>query len=408
MTAQDEILTYPPKRDSKCPFDPPKELLHLQKEKPIVRVRQWDGIEAWLVTRYEDAKTVFSDNRFSVNPKYPGFPEKSAAYKQIMGQDHNLRTMDSPEHAVQKRMLARDFTVRRLEEMRPAIQARVDSLIDNMLAKGPPAEIWEDLAFPVPTMVICELLGVPYQDRDYFAERSYVCTSHEVTAEEATLAGRELYDYLEQLVESKDKNPQNDLVSRLVVEQMRHGHLSRKDTIELARFILIAGHETTANTIALSTISLLQNPDQLAYLKQSLDDQAALTNSVDELLRYLSVAHTGRRRVAIADVMVGDQLIKAGEGVIIANNVADRDESIFPEADKLDLKRPNARANLAFGYGMHQCLGQLLSRVELQIVHSTLWRRMPTLALDIPFSELQFREDTPVYGVRAVPVTWKP
>ena len=406
MSTPPTVTTYPPKRDMRCPFDPPRALLDLQAQPTLGRVRIWDGGEAWLVTRYDDARAVLADERFSVNPTLPGFPEKSAAYSQIMGRDHNLRTMDNPEHSVQKRMLARDFTVRRIEEMRPAIQERVDTLIDAILAKGMPAELWEDFAFPIPTMVICELLGVPYADRDYFAHRSHICTSHEVTAEEAATAGRELSEYLDTLVTLKEGQPENDLVSRLVHEQMLPGHLSRKDTIELARFILIAGHETTANTVALSTIALLENPEQLEFLKANIGDKAILTNAVDELLRYLSVAHTGRRRVALEDVQVGGTLIRKGEGVIIANNVADRDPAAFPAPAVLDLKRPNARANVAFGYGMHQCLGQLLSRVELQIAHGTLWRRMPDLKLAVPFEELQFREDTPVFGVRAVPVVW--
>lgn len=406
MLDHKDILQYPPKRDMQNPFDPPPELMRRLREEPVSRVRIWDGGEAWLVTNYEFARKVLGDQRFSVNPTLPGFPEKSAAYSEIMGRDHNLRTMDNPEHSIQKRMLARDFTVRRVEEMRPAIQERVDTLIDSMLEKGPPAELWEDFAFPIPTMVICELLGVPYSDRDYFAHRSHVCTSHEVTAEEAAVAGRELSEYLDTLVTLKETQPENDLVSRLVQEQMLEGELSRRDTIELARFILIAGHETTANTVALSTLALLQNPDQLEYLKANIDDKAILTNAVDELLRFLSVAHTGRRRVALEDVYLGEQLIKAGEGVIVANNVADRDEAVFPEADRLDLRRANARANVTFGFGMHQCLGQLLSRVELQIAHGTLWKRMPDMKLAENFGDIEFREDTPVFGVRAVPVRW--
>ncbi|HEV7323603.1 MAG TPA: cytochrome P450, partial [Bosea sp. (in: a-proteobacteria)] len=363
----------------------------------------WDGSEAWLITRYHDVRAAFSDPRLSSDPSKPGYPEKNAAFKAVIGQDRNLRTMDPPEHGMHKRMIVRDFTVKRVEDLRPRIQTRVDELIDEMLAKGPPSDLVTDLAFPVPTMVICELLGVPYADRDFFAGRAYTCFSSEASPEVAAVAGQELYDYTDALLTAKDKDPQNDLLSRLVVEQLRPGTLSRKDVVELARFILIAGHETTANTIAVSMLALFQNPDQLADLR---GDPSLIENAVDELLRYTSTPHLGRRRVATADIEIGGQIIRAGEGVIIANNVADRDDSVMHDAGRLDLRRPNARANLAFGYGPHQCLGQLLSRVELQLVFATLCRRMPTLKLAVPFAEIQFKEHDTVYGLRSLPVSW--
>lgn len=397
------VPEFPFARDMSRPFDPPPALQAASRTPGLTRVRIWDGSEAWLVARYDEAKAVLGDARFSADPTRPGFPEKSAGYKGSIGQDKNLRTMDDPEHAIEKRMVGRDFTVKRIQELRPAIQAKVDSLIDDMLAKGPPAEIVHDFALPVPTMVICELLGVPYADRDEFAERSYTCLSSEVSIEESTAAGKELFDYVDRLIDMKDRNPDNDLMSRLVVDHLRTGDLSRDHLVDLARLVLIAGHETTANMIALSISALLRYPDQLQLMK---DDPALTQNAVDELLRFISVAHTGRRRACIADVEIGGRIIRAGEGVIVANSMADSDESVFEDARRLDIRRPNARATMAFGYGIHQCIGQLLSRVELQIVHGTLWKRMPTLSLAVPFEELPFREDTSVYGLRRLPVTW--
>jgi cytochrome P450 len=386
------------------PLAPPPDLMEAQQTGPV-KIRQWDGEVAWVVTRFEEIRSAMSDKRVSADPTKPGFPEKSAAYKQIMGQDHNLRTMDDPEHAVQKRMLLQDFSTRRVEEMRPAIRDTVHKLIDAMLARGNSAELVKDFALAVPTMVICEILGVPYRDRDWFADLSQECTSSVVAAEVASAAGKQLYEYLDKLMTEKDKDPKNDLLSRLVVEQVRPGLLSRKDAIELARFILIAGHETTANMIALSTLALLMHPEQAARLKTN-EDPAFLTNAVDELFRYVSVAHNGRRRVAVGDLQLGDQLIKAGEGLILMNNVGDRDESVFPDADKLDLARPNARQHLAFGAGTHKCLGFILSKCELELVHGALWKRLPDLRLAVPFNELQFNEGGPVHGLFALPVRW--
>jgi cytochrome P450 len=356
------------------------------------------------MTRYADCKVVLGDERFSANPNRPGFPEKSAAYKAAMA-ERNVRTLDNPDHDVEKRMLIRDFTVRRVSQLRPKIQEKVDSLIDAMRAAGAPADIVTDLAFPVPTMVICELLGVPYGDREFFGQRANLCLSSEVSSEVASTAGRELESYLDELIDKKDAEPDDDLISRLVVDVMRPGERSREHVIAQAKLVLVTGHETTANMIALSILALLKHRDQLELLTAS-DDAELLNNAVEELLRYISVAHTGRRRVAIEDVDVNGTLVRAGEGVIVANNVADRDETIFADAGKLDIRRENARATLAFGYGIHQCMGQLLSRVELQVVLGTLWKQIPSLRLAVPFAEIPFKEGGSVYGLHALPVTW--
>ena len=406
MSTAEDLFTYPPSRDMSQPFDPPPGVTEISvSDAPIRRVQIWDGKPAWLVTRYADARAVLADNRFSADPAMPGFPEKSAAYAATVGQDKNLRTLDNPEHDRQKRMVIRDFTVKRVEAIRPKIQETVDGLIDGMLDRGAPADIVTDLAFPVPTQVICELLGVPYADRDYFGGRSNTCLSREATAEEAAQAGQDLYEYLDELTDRKIKEPADDMMSRLAVEQLTNRTLTRKQVVEMARIMLVAGHETTANMIALSTLALLCHPDQAAEIRDS-HELAFVANAVDELLRYLSVAHTGRRRAALEDVEIGGVVIRKGEGVIVANNVADRDSSMYEEPEKLDIHRPNARATLAFGYGIHQCVGQLLSRVELQVVHGTLWRRMPSLRLAVPFDEIKFKDDGSVYGLFALPVTW--
>lgn len=408
MTTTDELLTYPPPRDMSCPFDPPPQVMDIASSaEPVRKVQIWDGTQAWLVTRYAEARAVLADNRFSADPSKPNFPEKSAAYKATVGQDRNLRTLDNPEHDRQKRMVIRDFTVKRVEAIRPAIQNTVDGLIDGILAKGTPADIVTDLAFPVPTTVICELLGVPYADRAYFGKRSNTCLSREATPEEAAKSGQDLYEYLDELADRKIAEPADDMMSRLAVEQLATGMLTRSQVVEMARIMLVAGHETTANMIALSTLALLRHPDQAAEIRES-DHLPFIANAVDELLRYLSVAHTGRRRLALEDVEVGGVLIRAGEGVIVANNVADRDESVFDKPFELDIHRPNARRTVAFGYGIHQCIGQLLSRVELQVVHGTLWRRIPSLRLAVPFEEVRFKDDGSVYGLYALPATWDP
>lgn len=400
-----QMPEFPPVRAVSDPLGPPPELLEIARTGAPRKIRQWDGVDAWLITRFEDSRLALNDRRLSVDPRRDGYPEKSAAYKQVLGQDRNLRTMDDPEHSAQKRMLARDFTVRRVQEMRPAIQQKVDTLIDTMLAQGNEADIVADLALAVPTMVICELLGVPYSDRDWFADRSQVCTSSRVAPAEAAEAAGALYGYMEGLIAEKDRNPSNDLLSRLVVDQLRPGILTAREVIELSRFVLIAGHETTANMISLSVLALFLNPDQRALLTGEIEPKF-LANSVSEMLRFLSITHTGRRRVAVEDLEVGGQLIRAGEGIIIMNSVADRDEGMFDQADRLDLRRPNAKSHLAFGGGAHRCVGAFLSEAELEIVHGTLWKRIPTLTLAVPLEEVEFYADGSVYGLTSLPVRW--
>lgn len=404
MNAQ-SFPVFPPPRDPLHPLDPPPVLLELHRKTGISRVKTWEGVDAWIFTGYEAVRAALNDPRLSADPTRPGFPEKSAAYKQALGQDRNLRTMDGPEHAAQKKMLLRDFSARRVEEMRPAIKLKIESLIDSILVNGPTFDLMKDFALPIPTMVICEMLGVPFNDREYFSEKSQVCTSSQVSAEEATAAAKELYVYIEHLIDVKAEKPENDLVSRLVFEQMKPGLLSRKDVIEMARFILIAGHETTANMIALSTIALLLHPDQ-ADLLRTTDDPALIANAVEELFRYLSVTHSGRRRIAVEDLEIAGQLVKAGEGVILMNSLGDRDESVFPNADQLDLTRSNARFHLAFGGGVHRCTGAALSKCELELVHGSLWKRVPNLALAVPPSEIPYYASGSVYGVRSAPMTW--
>jgi cytochrome P450 len=213
-----------------------------------------------------------------------------------------------------------------------------------------------------------------------------------------------LRDYLRTLVERKNGDPSDDLLSRLIVEQLRTGQMDIEDIVSMGLLLLIAGHETTANMIALGTVALLENPDQLAELRDT-DDPKLVANAVEELLRYLTIVHNGRRRVALEDIEIGGEVIRAGEGVVIATEVANRDEAAFPDPDTLDIHRA-ARHHVAFGYGVHQCLGQPLARVELQVVYSTLYRRIPSLALAVPVDELPFKHDMAIYGVHALPVTW--
>ncbi|WP_158853206.1 cytochrome P450 [Saccharothrix deserti] len=393
-----EVPEYPMPRAEGCPFDPAPELRTLQEETPLTRVRLWDGSTPWLVTRYADQRAVLGDRRVSADMTHPDYPRSAPGNGTL-----SFIGMDDPEHARLRRMVGSAFTVKNVAAMRPAVQKIVDDALDEMLAGPNPVDLVEAFALPVPSLVICDLLDVPYSDHDFFQQNSKTIISRNSTPEERTAGTTALGQYLGGLVVAKLDKPGDDLISRLG-ERIKSGELTVQAATEMAVLLLIAGHETTANMIALSTVALLRNPDQLALLRDT-DDPAIATSAVDELLRYLNITHGGRRRFAMEDIEVAGQLVRAGEGLVMPNEIANRDPEAFPDPDRLDITRP-ARHHVAFGFGVHQCLGQPLARLELEIVYRTLYRRLPGLRLATDFEDLPFKHDGFVYGVHQLPVAW--
>jgi cytochrome P450 len=394
---------YPMARAAGCPFDPPPLLHELQATTPVAKVRLWDGSTPWLIARYDDQRDLLADPRISADTSHPNYPYASASLKVRREQARTFIGMDDPEHARLRRMVTAAFSIKRVEALRPAVQKIVDGLIDDMLAGPTPVDLVQAFALPVPSLVICELLGVPYADHDFFQDISKILINRSSTAEQAVAAQQRLLDYLDRLVGDKLAHPGADLLSELA-GRVTGGEISRRDVAKMAVLLLVAGHETTANMIALGTLALLQHPDQLAELRQS-DDPRLIASAVEELLRYLNIVHSGRRRVALADIEVGGVTIRAGEGVILANDIGNRDPAAFSDPDRLDVHR-DARRHVAFGFGVHQCLGQPLARVELQVVYGTLYRRIPTLRLATELDRIPFKHDGLVYGVYELPVTW--
>ncbi|WP_405204222.1 cytochrome P450 [[Kitasatospora] papulosa] len=390
---------FPMPRAEGCPFDPPPALKKEQEQGPLRKVRLWDGSTPWLVTRYADQRALLADPRTSADITRPGYPSSAP----VRGSSFSFILMDDPEHARQRRMVTAPFTIKRVEAMRPAVQKIVDGLIDDMLAGPPRADLVQAFALPVPSLVICELLGVPYADHDFFQENSKILISRSAAPEERGAAHAKLIGYLDELMGHKIARPADDLLSGLGT-RVGAGELSRREAAETGVLLLIAGHETTANMIALGTLALLEHPDQLALLRDS-DDPKAVAGAVEELLRYLNITHGGRRRVAVEDIEIGGEVIRAGEGIVVPNDIGNRDPEVFADPDRLDLGR-DARRHVAFGFGVHQCLGQPLARMELQVVYSTLYRRIPTLRLDAGLEDLSFKHDGAVYGVYELPVAW--
>lgn len=392
---------FPMRRATGCPFDPPPAAMAEQREAPLSRVRLWDGSNPWLVTRYTEQRALLADPRVSADITRPGYP--SQAPVPPGGAAISFILMDDPEHARLRRMVSAPFAIKRVAALRPAVQKIVDDLIDELLAGPTPVDLVEAFALPVPSLVICELLGVPYSEHDFFQDNSKTIIRREATPEQRLAAHGALFGYLDELMGEKLANPREDLLSGLA-ERVKAGELTRQDAAQMGVLLLIAGHETTANMIALGTLALLEHPDQLALLRDS-DDPKLVASAVEELLRYLNITHNGRRRVALADIELAGEHIRAGDGLIMANDVGNRDPRAFPEPDRLDLQR-DARHHVAFGFGVHQCLGQPLARLELQIVYSTLYKRIPTLKLATPVDRIPFKHDGSVYGVYELPVTW--
>ncbi|MFB9836859.1 cytochrome P450 [Actinoallomurus acaciae] len=400
-TERADLPFFPMTRAAGCPFDPPPEARARQREDPLVRVRLWDGSTPWLVTGYAEQRTLLADPRVSSDPDRPGYP--SPVPRAPGASSISFILMDDPEHARLRRMVTAPFAIRRIRALRPAIQKIVDDLIDGMLTGPKPVDLVEAFALPVPSLVICELLGVPYTDHDFFQSKSRTIIRRDAEPEQRFAASQALSAYLDALMGDKLAEPRDDLLSGLA-ERVKAGELTRSEAAQMGVLLLIAGHETTANMIALGTLALLEHPDQLALLRGT-DDRAVVASAVEELLRYLNITHNGRRRVALEDIEIAGRLIRAGEGVIMANDVGNRDPQVFPEPDDLDLRR-DARRHVAFGFGVHQCLGQPLARLELEVVYGTLYRRIPTLRLATDVERIPFKHDGSVYGVYELPVTW--
>ncbi|MFD8143701.1 cytochrome P450 [Streptomyces sp. NPDC059708] len=394
---------FPIPRAPGCPLDPAPELAALQERAALVRVRLWDGSTPWLVTRHAEQCALLSDRRVSADWTRPGYPFDSRFLRDHHEEARFLTAMEGPEHLRLRRMIARPFTPRRVGQLRPAIRQVVDDHIDALLAGPKPADFVAEFALPIPCIVICHVLGVPYEDHDFFQHAIRTLTGRDVPDEVAGKAEGELYRYLARLIGRKLRDPGDDLLSQLAAERLATRQLSRHELVMLVLFLLVSGHETTASMIALGTLALLLHPDQIDVLKEADDPGAAA--AVDELLRYLTTVQPGRRRVAVEDIEIGGQVIRAGEGLILPEEIGNRDERVFPGAGALDLRR-DAGEHLAFGFGVHKCTGQPLARLELQVVFAALFRRIPTLALAVGVGELPFMDDGLGYGVREMPVSW--
>jgi cytochrome P450 len=400
MTRTVQLPAYPMARPD--PLAPPPEFKRLRDEEPVSEVQLYDGSTAWLVTSYDLARSIYRDSRFSSNPRKPGFPEFSPGSAVVKQQDYSLLRMDLPEHRVHRSLLVPEFSPKRSAAYLPTIEVAADEAIDAMLAWPAPADLVKAFALTVPSVVICALLGVPYSDHEEFHLHSKIRVSQASSPEEVAAANGGLMGMIDRLVTLKESERGDDLISRLMTGD-NAGKLSHDELVMMAVLMLFAGHETTANMLSLSVLTLLRHPDQHAELRA---DPSLWPAAVDELMRFLSIAHVSPARAATVDVEIAGRLIRAGDGVIIPLMAANWDDSAFPDAARFDIHRGGERSHLGFGYGIHQCVGQTLARLELQTALRRLAERVPTLRLAAPIEELPFKFEALFYGLYELPVAW--
>lgn len=387
------VTTLPTARRPGCPFDPPAELTDARRHGPISRFTHPGGKPGWLITGYDLARSVLADPRFSSRKELLNVVD----FEIPPAPPGEFLLMDDPQHGRYRKPLVGKFTARRMRLLTERIEQITTECLDTMEQTGPPTDLVTAFAKPIPTIVICELLGVPYEDRGSFQGQIDTFMNGETSDEDLVAAYTATQDYLAQLVAAKRANPTDDVLSELT-----DSDLTDEELQGISLILLAAGFDTTANMLSLGTFALLRHPAQLAALRA---DPTLVDRAVEELLRYLSVAKSFMR-TALVDVEVGGHLIEAGTTVVLSYNTANRDPERFTDPHVLDLHRQEG-GHLAFGHGTHLCLGQQLARIEMRIAFSALLDRFPTLRLAVPAEEVGLRpESADIYGVKSLPVTW--
>jgi len=381
-------------------LDPIDDLARLRERTPVRKLEFFLGISAWVVSGYSQAKDTLGDAASYSND----FQQLTAVSSGAAPAEKNpggLGMSDPPQHTRLRKLLTPEFTMRRLRRLTPRIDEIIDELLSAMAAAGSPADLAAAFAVPLPSLVICELLDVPYPDRAAFQKLSGARFDMFGGAGTGLDAVSESLEYMRTLVARQRREPGDGLLGMLIRD---HGdELSDEELAGLADGVLIGGHETTASMLALGTITLLTHPEAAAVARDGEPD--AVHRLVEELLRYLSVVQVAFPRIARADTKIGDAQIRAGDVVLCSLSGANRDPACVTGADRFEPGRAPS-PHLAFGHGIHRCIGSELARMELRAAYPALFRRFPGLRLDRPSADIAFREYSVVHGVEALPVAW--
>lgn len=400
------VPPYPLPRE--CPYHPSSGMAKLREPGPISKVRLYDGRETWLVTGPVEARALLADPRVSNRSDWPNYPVMDERHKHMRatremtkeeegGFAGALFGIDPPEHTRQRQMLIGSFTVRRVGQLRPRIQQIVDNQIDAMIAAGQPADLVSTFCAPIPMMVVCLHLGIPYSERDRFEQAAKDLFNPE-RADEGALT---LSSYLDDLITRKQKAPGQGLIDDLITGYLSKGETTRQELIAIVMAILVAGTVTTSSILALGTMVLLDHPDQYALLAS---DPSLVPGAVEEILRYVSLVEQ-LARVSTADIEIGGVQIKTGEGVLVSMAAANLDPTVSAHPDRFDLTEPPTN-QLAFSHGIHHCMGRNLARLELDVAFRTLAARMPKLQSVLPLDQVPTYHDADVMRVACLPVTW--
>jgi pentalenic acid synthase len=399
-----DLPAYPIPRPTQCPYRPSAQHVGLRAAGPATRVRLYNGRTAWLVTGVAQARAVLSDyRRVSIRPYHGNYPLLNEEFEKVVesGYADVLFGVDPPEHTRQRQMIMPSFTLRRTAQLRPEIQRIVDEKLAAIVRSGPPADLVTQFAQPVPSMVMSLLLGVPYADHEEFetpARKLFV-------PELANDATAELGAYLDRLIKRKEDSPGTGLtglLDDLIADQLHTGALTRSELVHIAMAMLVAGTDTTTNVISLGTLALLDNPDQWAALRA---DPGLVPGAVEEILRYVSLVEAFAR-VAVEDIDLAGQTIRAGDGVLISCAGVNFDPAAVPDPDTFDIRRP-PRPSFSFSHGIHRCPGDNLARLELEIAFRTLVERLPTLRPAVPVEQMRSNNnDGTLQRLYEFPVLW--
>jgi cytochrome P450 len=419
VPAQSPVPSAPELFTREFATDPYPAYAWLREHSPVHRTKLPSGVEAWLVTRYADARQALADQRLSKNPAHHDEPEHARGRTGIPGERKaelmtHLLNIDPPDHTRLRRLVSKAFTPRRIAAFEPRVQELTDRLIDAFAARGS-ADLIHEFAFPLPIYAICDLLGVPPEDQDDFRDWAGMMLRHGKPGQGGGPRGgvarsvKLMRGYLSELIHRKRREPGDDLISGLIRASDHGEHLTENEAAAMAFILLFAGFETTVNLVGNGVHSLLRHPGQRARLQASLDagESGLLETGVEELLRYDGPVELATWRFAREPLTVGGQRIGAGDPVLVVLAAADRDPERFAEPDTLDLTRSD-NPHLGYGHGIHYCLGAPLARLEGRAAIGTLFRRLPDLQLAVPVEDLRWRGGLIMRGLRTLPVAFTP
>src|SRR3954454_10744247 len=386
----------------------------LREHAPVHRTRLPSGVEAWLVTRYADAKQALADQRLSKNPAHHDEPAHARGKTGIPGERKaelmtHLLNIDPPDHTRLRRLVSKAFTPRRVAEFEPRVQELTDGLIDRFASRGT-ADLIHEFAFPLPIHAICDLLGVPREDQDDFRDWAGMMIRHGGGPRGGVARSvKKIRGYLAELIHRKRGDLGDDLISGLIRASDHGEHLTENEAAAMCFVLLFAGFETTINLIGNGTYALLRNPGQRARLQESVErgESGLLDTGIEELLRYDGPVELATWRFATEPLTVGGQRIATGDPVLVVLAAADRDPERFTEPDTLDLSRRDNQ-HLGYGHGIHYCLGAPLARLEGQTALATLLTRLPALQLGVDSADLRWRGGLIMRGLRTLPVEFTP